>query len=293
MWSRWRHDKLDILFQGVTMSRTLSPGHRSRTNRFLPRLEVLEDRRLMACKVIESAGVLTIIGDNRGNDIEIVDDGTSLEITCDGKPVDHSDDITSIIVNTRNGNDSVSYELSGDLAAGTTRSLSVVLGNGKDSFEGSLDGNLLAGANLSLGVMGGNGKDELNFAGEGAVMAGAALSVMLNGGNASDIIDATFTGLVEGDLQVSAVGGNAPDWIVADLTLEAGSTGTVDAEVLGGNGPDRLTLKVQDNSGDDGDPATEDDSTLAELVALLDGGRGRDYFRATDNVDVLRAEREF
>ena len=69
-----------------------------------------------------------------------------------------------------------------------------------------------------------------------------------------------------GDLSMDLRGGNGKDEISGDLTFDAGSTGTADVLVHGWNAPDTLALLVTDNSGDDGDPATNDDSTLGDIV---------------------------
>ena len=150
----------------------------SAKGRFVPRLEVLEERRLLACKVVEAGGVLTITGDARANVVQIQDDGTKLTVTCDGKSTDVSADVTKVVVNTRQGNDRVSYQLTGDLASGAARTLVVDLGNGNDRFDGTLGGNLAAGASLGVTVRGGNGKDIINFTGDAAgVAAGASLAL--------------------------------------------------------------------------------------------------------------------
>lgn len=270
---------------------TCSPRASTPARRFVPLLEVLEERRLLAARVIEAGSVLSIIGDNKANDVQVVDDGVSLVVTCDGKTIDHSDDVTSVVVYGGNGDDTVTYQLTGDLTTNTMRSIRAFLGNGQDSFDASLNGNLLAGATLKLAAWGSNGKDTLSLDGASDVAEGALLMALFNGGNANDDIRTTLTGILLGDLQVEQHGENGSDLVAIDLTLEAGSTGNVSAKGFGGNGVDLVTLNVQDDSGDDGNPGTTDTSTLASLVAVLHGGRGMDYFEATDNVDVLLCER--
>jgi hypothetical protein len=256
--------------------------------RFVPRLEGLEDRCVPSCTVVESNGVLTITGSQKADVIEIEDDGTELTITCDGEPVEHSGEATEVVLNLRAGNDTVTYTLTGELAALAARVIEVNLGNGHDTFEGTLEAGLAAGASLELTVLGQNGKDTLGVSADAPanIAADAEVAVVLSGGNGKDTVDAAFGGLLEGDFSLSASGGNGKDAIAADLTFDAGSTGGVDAEVLGGNGKDDLTFLVTDSSGDDGDPGTEDDSTLDDLIAVLDGGHGKDSVEASDLVDV-------
>src|SRR5262245_54799758 len=200
--------------------------------RFVPRLEPLEDRRVLDCSFAVADGVLTITGDSKGNVVEITDDGTALTIVCDGETIPDTADVTGVVLNLRNGNDEVTYTLTGDLATDTARSIEANLGNGKDTFTGTLNGAVAEGTSLDLTVNGQNGKDEISI---------------------------TFGGTLAGDLSVLASGGNGKDSVSVDLTADAPTTlptdpiGTISAQVLGGNGKDDLTLLVTDNSGDDGD----------------------------------------
>lgn len=257
--------------------------------RFSPKLETLDDRIVPSCTWVESDGVLTITGSQRANVVDIVDDGTTLTITCDGENVDVSADVTSIVLRMANGNDRVSYSLTGDLAAGTARSLEVWLGNGNDGFVGDISGNLLDGSSLDLAVRGWNGNDRLRLAAEGDVGTDASLSVFLSGSNGKDEVTSSYSGVLLGVLNWDVMGCNGKDLLTNDITFGAGSTGTADVEVLGHNAPDTIHLMVMDNSGDDGDPLTDDASTLGEHSFVVNGGRSHDRIEASDNVDVLDA----
>jgi hypothetical protein len=256
----------------------------------LPRLEVLEDRRVLSCTVVAQDGVLSITGDSRANDVQLVDDGAAVTVTCDGQ-AETFEDISKVVVSGRQGSDSVRYELTGELAA--DRQVVIDLGNGHDALGVTLGGKVGAEADFSLTAFGGNGNDKLRVAGDGADVAeGASLAVRLSGGNGKDMMMGRFDLLLGGSLTFAADGGNGNDVVIGNLTVGAGSTGDLKARVLGWNGADRLRLDVADNSGDDGDPATEDESALESVVATLDGGRGKDAYYASDLVDVVSAERK-
>ncbi len=260
--------------------------HLRTVNNFVPKLESLDDRIVPSCTWVENGNVLTITGSQGANDVVIEDDGTTLTITCDGESVDVSANVTDVVLCLRAGNDTVSYTLTGDLAAGASRSIEAKLGNGNDSFTATLDGNLLDGSSLDVTARGANGKDTLSFV-AADVGADASLSVEMQGGNGKDAIDATLSGVLLGDFVFLADGGNGKDEVLGDLTFDAGSTGTADAQVLGKNSPDTLALLVTDNSGDDGDASTTDASTLGTSSFVVDGGRGPDSVDVSDVVEVL------
>src|SRR5262245_28289256 len=119
--------------------------NRSRTrtdslgNRFMLRLETLDDRIVPSCTVLQEGTTLTITGENGNNDIQIVDDGTTVTVTCDGDPAEEFTDVTEIVVRAGNGQDVVGYDLTipegtdEDPAVAVERTLDVKLGNGIDS----------------------------------------------------------------------------------------------------------------------------------------------------------------
>ncbi|WP_439627451.1 hypothetical protein [Gemmata sp.] len=265
------------------------------------RLESLSDRVVPACTWTEVNGVVTITGDSGANVVRIADEGSTLTITCDGEAVPLSGDpVTDVVVALGSGNDDVSLTFNGAFAG--ARVYDVSLANGHDTFSALMqDGtdpdtgdpvasSLADGAGLGITVRGMNGHDSLNFDAAGTdVGAGATLSVVLAGGNGKDNLDFAYGGVVLGDLALSAGGGNGNDKVSGRATFDATSTGTADLDVRGGNGKDTLALLVTDNSGDDGDPATEDPSALAGLTTTADGGHGPDWVDATGNVVVSGA----
>jgi hypothetical protein len=280
------------------MDRRTSPARAA--TRFAPKLEALADRVVPAVTPVLDGTTLILKGDSRANEVLIEDDGTTLTVTADGETVDVADTVEKIVISLGSGDDTVTYDLTGDLTV--ARAFEVSLGNGKDEFTGSVEGNLLDGSSLDVVARGMNGRDSLSFDAAGDIAADASLSVALGGGNGVDAVGITFGGTLLGDLSLSGSGGNGKDTVSADATFDStgvdGTTGdplaggNADVEVLGGNGPDRLTLTVADSSGDDGDPLTTDDpeTTLASLTAKADGGLGPDSADVSGDVEVVGAK---
>jgi hypothetical protein len=248
----------------------------------MPRLQPLDERTLPSVTITESAGVLTVRGDQFDNNVVITDNGTAdpgaITVVAEGQSYTSLAAVTRIRVIGWNGADSVEYHLTGDLA--TDRRVGVCLGNQDDTFTADLAGNVLAGGHLALWVYGGNGEDNLSVGGAGGgVAAGGQFDVHLLGGNANDVVSANLTGLWDGMVNLALCGGNGTDTVSANLTAAAGSTGTVKARVYGGNGVDTLTLLTARASA--GDPVSFD--------AAINGGTGKDIFQASDGVLVVDA----
>ena len=72
-------------------------------NRFAPRLELLDDRIVPSCTIEQTGGTLRIEGDNHSNTIEIVDNGTTVTVTCDGETAEEFTDVTEIEVRAATG----------------------------------------------------------------------------------------------------------------------------------------------------------------------------------------------
>jgi hypothetical protein len=245
-------------------------------------VESLEDRCVPAVTFSVNGTHLNIIGDQSGNTVQITDDGTSganaIKVVADGVTQFFSGTIDKINVDTHQGNDSVSYELTGDLQAGLTRYLEAHLQQGSDTFQATVDGNLLAGSTLHFRVKGNQGKDVLSVDAAGVDIARDALFQMyLDGDQGKDSVSVNYSGQVLGHFKLIAEGENGKDTVGADLTFDDGSTGTANAQVSGGNGKDNLTLLAQG-------------AGVADLLALnhlhlsLDGGNGKDTCTATSGI---------
>src|SRR5262245_9112756 len=98
-----------------------SPPARRRGLSFVPRVEALEDRRLLAVSVsLGSSGTLLVTGDAAANSIEIRDNGTgaagNITVIGDGVMTTRPEVIRSIRITTRDGSDTVHWTLTGDLS---------------------------------------------------------------------------------------------------------------------------------------------------------------------------------
>jgi hypothetical protein len=247
------------------------------TSRAALRLERLDERTLPSVSVAQSGGTLTITGDQRANTVQVQDDGTAggLTVTVDGTGYPISGPVTAVVINTRGGNDRVSYDLTGDYV-GTTRTVTVSLGNGDDTFTADLGHRIDAASGLTLTVDGGNGKDNLSVTGSGGGPVAGTLSVQLRGGNGTDTIGFNYAAEVDASVSITADGGNGKDTITGTVAVGANSTGSVVAHELGGNGSDTLGLSVT------GDGL----AGLAGLDAAVDTGHGKDAVTVTDNVTI-------
>src|SRR3954466_16053812 len=87
----------------------------TRSLRFTPRVEQMEERRVPAASINVIGNSLVIIGDNSANAIDIQDNGAgSVSATIDGKSASGTD-IRKIVVIGRGGNDTLNYTLTGAL----------------------------------------------------------------------------------------------------------------------------------------------------------------------------------
>jgi len=150
------------------------------SNRFIPRLEALENRWCPACTVSVSGSTMWIIGDNGANTATVTHDGAgNVAATCDTATGSGSG-IKRIIVLTRGGNDTVNFTATGDLTARLDLILALGsgndtanidfapisnrlrmfadLGSGNDLIDVNLDQEIRAGARADLGVWAATGQ---------------------------------------------------------------------------------------------------------------------------------------
>jgi hypothetical protein len=274
------------------------PGRRAVP--FRPRLEALEDRRLLACTVsVSASGTLSVTGDNGPNAVQIVDNGSDLPgnvtVTCDGVTTTPSAAVAALKISTRGGNDVVGYTLAGPLV-GSSRRVSVDLGTGDDTWTATFLGALANGASWSGSVSGSTGNDLLQARVLGGLAGGSALGLTYSGGTGNDRIDAqVVASLFDGSsLSFTGSGSTGNDVITEGLTgqLLAGSqalfaaTGSTGNDVIqgvfGGDlfGGSRLRFSGDGGTGNDQvDAATAGnlnlhDGSLAQLNVY--GGDGTD-----------------
>ncbi len=253
---------------------------------FRPRLEVLEDRRLLACKISENAGVLLVLGDNNRNVIEINDGGVatagSLTLNCDGKVFATAGAISDVRVRAAGGNDSVFYTLTRSLGTGLTRRVKVDLGTGRDRFQGNLLAALGSRSTLDLLVSGGSEASTIRLAARSSVNvpAGATLRARFFAGPGPDLCVVNYQGKLEGNLALAMATGAAFDTAIANLTLTSGSTGLVTGRVSTGDKSDNLRFVVTKSVATD----------TAGLDARLDGGPDVDFCQRSADVFTAGCE---
>jgi hypothetical protein len=231
-----------------------------------------------ACIVTQVGDVISVKGDNLANSVRITDSGTgavgAVKVQADATFFASTGLVRTIRVDALAGNDTVTYNLVGNLLAGQTRLVSVVLGDGNDGFGGSLinpasglGSDLSSNSALQINVFGGKGNDFMNMdATHGAdVRQGARFGVQLLGEDGTDTILAHYRGDLDGQLAWVSDGGLGMDCLIrTEAIAEVGSTGKAFLRVLGGDGNDfGLGLLVSR-------PST------CALDATLDGGAGFD-----------------
>ena len=286
----------------------------------LSSLEVLEGRQLMTAKAAQvgfqedaSDGVNTlfITGTNKNDVITINDDGTgnagNITVTVgNGNVYTAKAGVGEIALLGKGGNDTVVYNLNGDLLA--PRVVLADLGAGNDKFTDNILGAINSGSGLDLEVYGsagndtmttnqvgstlvGNavvyfqgdaGNDRLTYNGIGQIAAGASFSPEFSGGTGNDTIQSNFAGVINGYYMynLTADGGAGNDKINATVTVGAGSTGSVGsssstpAAIDAGAGNDTIQFAVNV------DPA----ATQAQVFAVAYGNKGKDTVTRTANV---------
>jgi hypothetical protein len=251
-----------------------------------PRGDALEDRYAHNATVSVSGDVLTVSSDGAADRVSVADtgaaSGSNITLTINnGAPTAIGPHIRTVSFVGRAGGDRFTYNLTGDLAADETRSVSANLDAGNDTFTVNLQGDLLSGSSLSLSSVGNLGRDTLdvNAFADVDIMEDARLALDLRGGAERDVIAFDYDGDLDGTIDFFLDGNAGDDPIRADLTLDDGSTGRVGstgnpARMEGGTGDDTLTFRVFNNSA----PGT------ASVFGQIGGGIGPDTAIHTDDV---------
>jgi hypothetical protein len=154
---------------------------------------------------------------------------------------------------------------------------------GTELPSGPNDPPVLPLGRFDLAVHGGAGHDDIQGrvgiarGGEQWPLALADMRLSIDGGDGGDRLSLDFRGPILDQSAVDAVmrGGAGNDQVRARFELDPLSSGRLSAQVLGEEGNDELGLAVQ---------GAEE---LAFLLALVDGGPGKDRCRTTPNVRVL------
>lgn len=282
---------------------SLQHSHRiRRVDRFVPRLEVLENRSLPTAGYAVAGGILTITGDGAADRVFTRDDGTAngIDILVNGETswTSIASPIRVIRVNTNGGADFVQYRLVDDLRSSVVRQVFVDLGSGDDRFEASLaDGagigsDLLAGSQLSLVAEAGDGLDYMGASAGSDVDVHQTASLLIDyrGGDDPDSIHVTYRGELDGYLYLYLGGQHSHDWITAYFTFDGGSTGYLRGTSSQGVGSYGAAARVDGSSGHDTLTFVVRDLGGAHVFARIDGDDG--YDRGTRTVNVVSEDLE-
>src|SRR5262249_30041317 len=154
-------------------------------------------------------------------------------VTCDTMAFPAALNIQRVLVDTKGGNDTVTYSRSTAGGNFTGRlDFDAKLGTGNDTFTANFNGNDLTGtARVHFDIEWNDGNDTMPFnAGTATagvdIAAGARLELEAAGGSGTDTITMNYAGVLNGRLDVNARGGRDDDTVAATVALGAGSTGS-------------------------------------------------------------------
>ncbi|MBL6704817.1 MAG: VCBS repeat-containing protein [Planctomycetaceae bacterium] len=245
-------------------------------------LETLEDRTLLAASVIFGFGELQILTD--ANETVLIRENpttpgrvdvqigttTTAATTAPSLPNVSTADVTSIVLITGSGDNTI--DLSGVLASAFTglASISVQGGNGNDVIIGSPD--------LAMMVEGQDGDDLITGGSADDTILGGDGADTISGQAGNDSIDA-------GDGDDVVTGDDGDDTILADDGNDTVSGNLGNDSILGGDGLDSLSGNegldtVNGNSGDDTISGDQD-------ADFLLGGGGADLINGGDDDDTI------
>lgn len=239
--------------------------------------ESLEDRRLMACVVVNAAPALTINCNAANDQVFLFDDGNNMVTgSATGFGAFAAAGISDIKVNTGAGDDVVRYDLVGNLLANEQRNVAIALGNtGNDRFDANILHDLQVASSLVITAYGGAGDDymSVNASNDVDVAGGARLRAIMYGQDGNDTILMRYRGENDGAVALrEASGGAGNDTIRGHLREDAGSTGAIWGQMHGDDGNDMMSLFViTPNGGQKGE---------------IWGGLGADALAASANVVV-------
>jgi hypothetical protein len=256
------------------MTRPARPFSRGR---FVPELELLEDRTAPAVQILQAGNIVLVQGDGANNPVVVLDNGTS-----QGGAVRVADGVTGRTLFSLNGravnpemplwvlfrlgpgNDSVYYNLT-DILNGDPpgrmgsagRSLDVQLGAGNDVFRfaplpppGQLFNNVsVVNAALLVNVFGGDGNDQIGLnLGGGLAADGTNVVFQAVGGAGNDTLAGAFqffqTGPDPSRVLSNLVGGPGRDTFFSLLSTDSSNPALPPPSVQGAVTGDASDLAV-------------------------------------------------
>ena len=269
----------------------------SARNRFLPRLEALEDRSVPCTFTFDGAtATLTVTGTAGKDAVVITDDGTNnagaVTVTCNGAtlftsgPTAGVNQVHTINVNTLGGKgDSVVYNLTGTMVA-NNRSVAATFGGGKgDRFAANVNGNLV-NSFLLLQATGGSGGDKLTGTMTGSLNGASFLGFLYKGGTGKDHISIDATNSVNIDplaqLTVALDGGGGNNLV--NVNYEGQLQGALFLDAFGGSGNNRVNSRVTLDGLSNGLLFGPTSPNTGKAAAQVRGGGGND--RLSFEVDL-------
>lgn len=249
----------------------------SRSQGVCLRLESLEDR-CCPSSVSVIGHTMYILGDAGANTVSIQDNGRGTITASIDSHTRTANNINNIIVNTKGGNDTVNYTLSGQLQR--SENLSLNLGDGNDTANLNFSAGQ-ANANLRVNVLGGAGDDRVTAT--FGRFDHSNLSFRSDLGSGNDACDVTMSGAL---VNRSHVNFNVAGGLGNDTIAFHANASPVDVEALsslyfriwGGRGQDNVSLDYQGrvngklNMLIDGQ---QDVDTLTANVTLNSGSTGQ------------------
>jgi hypothetical protein len=244
------------------------------TNRTRLNVLSLESREVPACVVTKPTfDTLVVEGDAANDTVVLRDNGAgTINVSATGNPNLSFAGIKNIVVNTRGGDDRVTYNLVRNLQPGQTRNVDVRTEAGNDVFLANLyrppfltlpavGSDLLANSRLVIAGMGGEGNDQMRIDAtrDVDVAAGAALKMILFGDRGNDSLAAYYRGENDGAVSIRELdGGTGNDTIRGYYYADPGSTGVAGGQAHGREGDDIMSLYMFGPN--------------ISLVSILDGG---------------------
>jgi hypothetical protein len=259
-------------------------------------VETLESRWCLSTTVLQSGGLLTITGDNQGDQVKINDNpGANITgVRANGQERLFSG-VDRIVVNLKGGKDALEYFQESN----RTRSLSLTanLGSDNDFFRSGINGDILNFRALQMHVDGGSGRDTIQVGVFANVQTFGLLNLDLNGGDDNDTVAASYQGKADGLLLINARGGADNDKVLVQVDVAAGSQGRLGnsffqpATVEGNSGNDDLEFRVHNQTSPNFKVFAKIDGGSNSFFSFFPFGR-KDVGRHTANVKSTGLEKD-
>lgn len=247
----------------------------TRSRRFRPALDVLEDRLCPSCTATpraeaEATGILKIIGDDAANVVSITQDhgASDMTVKCDGDQTNYDPALVhKIVVKLKGGDDDFTYRLGGGSDFEDAMAVVAKVGQGNDTVTMDMY----------------NTGDANDFA-----TIKADLSLEIQGNDGSELVNVDLGAVDDAEVAVTGDLGTAADKLTLLLHGDLLGTAKVQVNLLGGDGNDSLTV-AGTTDGVNNDGSFIDIDAGATLDIALGGNLNDDYF-GTTYVGVLNGQ---